>query len=217
MAHRLWTTRRAAIAGGLATIGGIALGQRPSELSPTGKMTIGPFYPLVRPLDQDGDLTLINGVKTAARGRVVHLTGRVLDTAGKPVANAKLELWQANAAGRYAHPADPNPAPLDDGFQGFGVQTTDAEGRYRFKTIKPGAYAIPESDLTRTPHLHFDVQGRATRIVTQMFFPGEALNAADIVLNDYRDQAPFIAKARPAPAGEADALGFDWDIVLLSG
>lgn len=217
MANRLLTSRRAAVAGGLAMIGGIAVGQRPRGLTPTGDMTRGPFYPLDLPLDQDGDLTRINGMKVAARGRVIHLTGRVLDTNGQPVANARLELWQANAAGRYAHPADTSPAPLDDGFQGFGVQTTDAEGRYRFKTIKPAPYAIPGSDLMRTPHLHFDVQGRASRIVTQMHFPGEALNANDIVLNEYRDQAPFIAKARPAPADEPGALAFDWDVVLLSG
>lgn len=214
MAH-LWTTRRAAIAGGLATIGGIAVGQRPSGLKPTGAMTIGPFYPVVRPLDQDGDLTLINGMKTRARGQVINLTGRVLDTEGRPVAGARLELWQCNADGRYQHPTDTSGNPTDDGFQGFGIQQTDAEGRYRFKTIKPAPYLIAgPGSPTRTPHIHFDVSGKRSRIVTQMHFPGEALNAEDIVLSDYRDQAPFIARALPPIANE---LAFDWDVVLRSG
>jgi len=212
----LTRTRREAIGGGLALIGGLAMGSTALALPPTETMTIGPFYPVIRPLDHDGDLTRVNGMKVAAKGDIMHLSGRVLDTNGKPIAGAKVELWQANAAGRYAHPADISAMPLDDGFQGFGIQISDAEGRYRFKTVKPAAYAIPGGQV-RTPHIHFDVQGKGSRIVTQMFFPGEPLNATDFLLKAESDKTTFMASVLPPLADDPAALAYNWDIVLLSG
>jgi protocatechuate 3,4-dioxygenase beta subunit len=183
---------------------------------------MGPFYPITRMLEEDADLTLLKGHAERAHGKVVHLMGRVLDTRGNPVRNAKIELWQANARGRYAHPADVNPAPLDPNFQGFGIQTTDAEGQYRFKTIKPAAYAIGpmNPDVVRPPHIHFDVYGANTRLVTQMYFPGEPENDGDIIFKrlDATERAAATATVLPtAGDAEADSVVLRWDIVLLAG
>src|SRR4030095_7494357 len=108
----------------------------------TPEQIMGPFYPVLKPLDRDSDLTRIVGKRGHAQGQVIHLTGQVRNSKGEPVRGARIEIWQANAKGRYDHPGDINPAPLDPNFQGFGVGVTDAEGRYRFKTIKPAAYPI---------------------------------------------------------------------------
>src|SRR5205809_1232643 len=117
----------------------------------------------------------VTGVQTCALPicEVIHVMGRVLNVEGQPVRGARVELWQANAHGRYTHPSDTNSAPLDPNFEGFAVQTTDAEGRYRFKTIKPGAYPA-NPNWMRPPHLHFEVTGKVNRLVTQLYFPGEA-------------------------------------------
>lgn len=186
---------------------------------PTPTHEIGPFYPVMRPLDADADLTLIEGHTQRAEGRVIHLTGRVLDAQGQPVPGAKIEIWQANAKGRYAHPVDLSPAPLDPNFQGFGKQLTDADGRYRFRTIKPGAYPInPMNPVQiRPPHIHFDVIGRNSRIVTQMYFPDEPENADDLLfgpLTDQEKRALTASVSAPAAGLEPDSLLVRWDIVL---
>ena len=106
----------------------------------TQDQILAPFYPVMKVPDQSGDLTRVRDGLGRAKGPVLNVMGRVLNPAGEPVGGARVEIWQANAAGRYAHPDDTNPAPLDANFEGFGVVTTDAEGRYRFKTIKPAAY-----------------------------------------------------------------------------
>lgn len=185
------------------------------DLSPTPFQTVGPFYPMLRPLDQDGDLTIVGGNKVAAKGQIIEVAGRVLDRHGAPVAGAKVELWQANSFGRYGHPSEPDTGrAADDGFQGYGTQLADAEGRFRFKTVKPGAYPIWNGGPTRTPHIHFDIQGRRDRLITQMYFPGETLNEGDIVLKevDAKERPSVMAKlvdgAQPVWA---------WDIVLSSG
>jgi protocatechuate 3,4-dioxygenase, beta subunit len=123
---------------------------------------------VTRPLDADADLTVIGGGAGHAEGEVIHVMGRVLDARGAPVVGATVEIWQANAKGRYAHPADRNLAPLDPNFQGFGAQLTDGDGQYRFKTIKPAAYPINPMNpqRVRPPHIHFDVSGRDARLVT---------------------------------------------------
>ena len=102
----------------------------------TPPQILGPFYPFMHTPIETGDLT--GGGK--AEGKTLYLSGRVLADNGRPVAGARVEIWQANAHGRYAHPNDENPAPLDEHFQGFAVTVTDAEGRYAFKTVRPTAY-----------------------------------------------------------------------------
>lgn len=209
-------------------LGGVALTQRASSVlgqsvnrQLTPKQTMGPFYPMVRPLDHDADLTLIKGKAGQAQGTVIHVMGRVLDGRGNPVRGAQVELWQANTHGRYDHPRDINPAPLDPNFQGYGTQLTDAEGRYRFKTIKPGAY--PENPTNpnnqRPPHIHFDITDKKQRLVTQMYFPNEPLNETDSIfrrLGSFRDAA--ICKILPPTKElEPDSLIALWDIVLAEG
>ena len=188
-----------------------ALKRTPGEI-------LGPFYPVLKPLDQDADLTVISGKSERAQGQVLHLMGRVLNLKGESVAGARVEIWQANTHGRYDHPSDRNPAPLDPNFQGFAVQFTDAEGRYRFKTIKPGAYpATP--DWMRPPHVHFEVTGKSNRLATQMYFPEEPLNEKDLLLRGLRsNKEGAIAKLLPPTKEiEPDSLIAVWDIVLDKG
>jgi protocatechuate 3,4-dioxygenase beta subunit len=129
-----------------------------------------------------------------------------------------VEIWQTNTHGRYTHPSDTNPAPLDPHFEGFAVQTTDAEGRYRFKTIKPGAYPA-NPNWMRPPHIHFDVTGMSNRVITQMYFPGEPLNDKDLLLQEVRaNKEGLIATVLPStPEVEPDSLIVVWDIVLDKG
>ena len=187
----------------------------------TPNEVLGPFYPVVKPLDQDADLTIIAGGQERAQGKVIHLTGRVLNTKGEPVQGARVEIWQANTFGRYANPADQNlAAPIDPNFQGYGVQITDAEGRYRFKTIKPGPYPVDPKNPTwiRPPHIHFDVTGKTSRMVTQLYFEGEALNEKDLLLQGLgarQNKESVITKLRPPTKDlEPDSLLITWDIFL---
>jgi protocatechuate 3,4-dioxygenase beta subunit len=141
------------------------------ERPPTPRMTEGPFYPRSFPKDSDGDLTRVAGRGDVAQGDVLDVTGRIVDRSGKPRAGARVEVWQCDATGHYHHVGY---GEGDAGFQGFGAVTTDAEGRYAFRTIKPVPYP------GRTPHIHFAVlEGGKRRLVSQMFIEGEAGNARD--------------------------------------
>ena len=204
-------------AGGLAVSGrfGAALAQ---ALKATPGEILGPFYPVIKRVEQGADLTVIPGKPGRAAGEVIHVMGRVLTVEGQPVRGARVELWQANAHGRYTHPSDTNPAPLDPNFEGVAVQTTDAEGRYRFKTIKPGAYPVTPSWM-RPPHLHFEVTGKVNRLVTQMYFPGEPLNDKDLLLQKLRaNRDGALAKVLPPTADvEPESRLVVWDIVIDKG
>src|SRR5881296_425549 len=169
------------LSGALSSVFAQALKRTPGEI-------LGPFYPVLRSVEKAADLTTIPGKPGRAAGQVIHVMGRVVNVEGQPVKGARIELWQANTHGRYTHPSDKNPAPLDPNFEGFAVQSTDAEGRYRFKTIKPGAYPTNVASWVRPPHLHFEVTGKVNRLVTQMYFPGEALNDKDLLLQGLRNR-----------------------------
>jgi len=188
------------------------------ELKRTPGEILGPFYPVLRSVERIADLTTAPGKPGRAAGQVIYVMGRVINVHGQPVKGARVELWQANAHGRYTHPSDTNPAPLDPSFEGFAVQDTDAEGRYRFKTIKPGAYPATASWM-RPPHLHFEITGRINRVITQMYFPGEPLNDKDLLLQNVRgNKEGLIAKVLPPTSDvEPDSRIVVWDVVLDKG
>ncbi len=169
---------------------------------------------------EDADLT--TGHAGEPLGERIIVTGRVLDDGGRPVENALLEIWQANAAGRYLHDGDQHPAPLDPNFTGAGRVLTDGEGRYRIVTVKPGAYPWQNHpNAWRPAHIHFSVFGRAftQRLVTQMYFPGDPLFAHDPIFNSVRDPAArerLVARFDLETTEPEWALGYVWDIVLRS-
>lgn len=208
--------RRQLIGGGAAFVS-VSAAAAAQPLVATSDQMLGPFYPVVRPADEDADLTRIRGRSQPARGNPINVLGRVLDVKGNPVRNARLEIWQANAVGRYAHPGDSaNPAPVDPNFQGFATIHTDRDGGFRFRTIKPGAYPIG-GGMMRTPHIHVDVTGRNERLTTQMYFPGEPLNEKDVVLLTASSKASVISRLADPLSGDPNTPAFAWDIVLAVG
>lgn len=149
----------------------------------------------------DADLTRNGRVNGLPLGERILVTGRVTDDQGRPVPDTMIELWQANAAGRYGHRSDRHDAPLDPNFRGAGRTVSDADGYYRFLTIRPGAYPWGNHpNAWRPNHLHFSLfgQGFASRLVTQMYFPGDPLLELDPIFN-----------ATPAPARKLLVAGFD--------
>jgi protocatechuate 3,4-dioxygenase beta subunit len=178
----------------------------------------GPLLGSERATATDTDLTTGHGGEPI--GERIIVTGRVLDSDGRAVPDTLIEIWQANAAGRYAHRVDDHPAPLDPHFGGAGRCMTDSQGRYRFVTIKPGAYPWRNHlNAWRPAHIHFSLFGQAftQRLITQMYFPGDPLFAQDPIFNSVPDP-----KARERLIARFDldvtepdwALGFHWDIVL---
>jgi protocatechuate 3,4-dioxygenase beta subunit len=155
-----------------------------------------------------------------ALGQLIRISGRVLDEDGRPVRGAIVEIWQANAAGRYYNPLDTRDAPLDPNFVGNGRVATDAEGRYRFFTIKPGAYPVPSPGRWwRPPHVHFSVLGPSSlsRLVTQMYFPGDPLNPLDRLLNALPDPAArerLVARQTDPREVDGEWLDFAFTMVL---
>ncbi len=155
------------------------------------------------------------------QGERIVVTGRVLEENGRPVRNTLVEIWQANAGGRYKHEGDRHPAPLDPSFSGAGRCLTDDEGRYQFVTVKPGAYPWGNHpNAWRPAHIHFSLFGRAfsSRLVTQMYFPGDPLFEFDPIMSS----VPANARDRLVANFELDltqpewALGYRFDIVLRS-
>ncbi len=153
-----------------------------SRLSITPNEIEGPFYPLVAQKDQDFDLTTIEGHEQQALGQHILIVGSVVDTEGNPIEDATVDLWQANAAGRYAHPHDSNSAPLDKHFQGWAIVPSGKNGEFTFKTVLPGAYPVSNS-WVRPPHIHFKVTKTGyIDLTTQMYFPEQPLNNDDRLL-----------------------------------
>jgi protocatechuate 3,4-dioxygenase, beta subunit len=183
----------------------------------TPPQIVGPFYPISERPDLTADLARPSGSAAEAQGQLLYVTGRVLTSSGEPVPLARIDVWQANAAGKYRHPSDTNPAPLDPNFRGFARLITDASGRYSFRTIKPGRYPTAEGDI-RPPHIHFAVEGRFDRLVTQLYFAGETENQTDRWLNAApRPERLIVTLHAPAPHLESHALVAHFDIVLPSG
>jgi len=215
--HRFRVSRRQLLRTGAAALAGIAAptgAATAAKLLLTPEQSLGPFYPDRLPLDTDNDLVTIKGGGNAA-GQITHVAGRVLDANGRPIAGARVEIWQCDVNGRYIHTGDSEPGPRDRNFQGYGATVTGADGGYHFRTIRPVPYS------TRTPHIHFAVKGPGDgRLITQMYVKGEARNADDYPLSritDPRAREAVIVALDPAPELEPDALAGRFDIVLGAG
>jgi len=173
------------------------------DRAPTPRMTEGPFYPNAFPKDVDADLTHIDGRAGAAQGTILDVSGHVVDRAGRPRTGARVEIWQCDATGSYHHVGG---IVGDENFQGFGFATTDAEGRYAFRTIKPVPYP------GRTPHIHFTVlENNRRRLTSQMFIEGEPGNARDGLYRSLGEGARLVTmRLENAGAGLRGSL----DVVL---
>jgi protocatechuate 3,4-dioxygenase, beta subunit len=180
--------------------------------------TTGPVFGHSDLAPTDNDLTMHH--MGPALGERILVRGRVLDGNGRPVSNSLIEIWQANAAGRYAHKKDNHPAPLDPNFTGTGRAMTDENGFYNFITIKPGAYPWGNhANAWRPAHIHFSLFGPAfvTRLVTQMYFPGDPLLAYDPIVQsipDERSRQRLVSKFDLETTKPDWALGYRFDIVL---
>ena len=208
MTDRPDPTRRMLLA---STLSLTALGVAAPALAAAARtptQTRGPFYPVRYPLDSDNDLVRVKGRATQALGQVTHLAGRVLDTSGRPLAGARVEIWQCDANGVYHHPGDSG--ARDANFQGYGRVTSARDGGYRFRTIKPVPYP------GRTPHIHFAVKPPGFReLVTQMYIDEHPLNESDwLYRRAARAGGTITAPFRPAPEIERGALRAHFNIVI---
>jgi protocatechuate 3,4-dioxygenase, beta subunit len=185
----------------------LTLTERTGPFDLAKRLNIGPL-----------DMSRSNG--TRAVGQLISVKGRVMDEDGSPMAGAVIELWQANAAGKYIHAVDNHQAPIDPNFTGQGRLVTNEAGEYEFFSIKPGAYPVLESGWWwRPPHIHFSIFGVSwmDRYMTQIFFPGEPLNETDLLLNgvpdrDTRDRLIF--KFGDTTMGDVSSIGYNLDFVL---
>jgi len=190
------------------------------ELPHTLSERTGPGPAVSALSSEDTDLTQNMAAGGEAIGERIIVTGQVLDERGAPVPNTLIEVWQANAAGRYRHRVDQHHAPLDPNFLGFGRCLTDADGVYRFVTLRPGAYPWENHENAwRPPHIHFSLFGASwiSRLVTQMFFPGDPLLERDPIFNSVPTDAArerLIARYAHDITQPRFALGYRFDVVL---
>lgn len=195
----------AMVAGSALWPGEHARAQAARRLTP--RQTEGPFYPVELPRDSDFDL-LRNGSLQYGQGQPAWIEGNVIDIDGRPVAGALVEIWQCDGAGHYHHPGDGNRA--DGAFQGFGKVQVDADGRYRFRTIRPVAYT------GRAPHIHVKVKlGSRTVLTTQLYVQGDPANARDSAWRNLRDDADRAAVTAPFLPG-GDGLRANYTIVVAA-
>lgn len=216
--------RREFILGGLgALITSRGLAQPPTgpRLVVTPPQIEGPFYPYDHASETDSDLVRLGTDDAPALGQVVHLLGIVRAPSGRPYRNVTVELWQADARGKYRHPADTAAPARDPNFQGYGRAVTDEVGGFRFRTIRPPAYLIdPSRTDRRAPHFHLAVSTRGVRrLTTQLYIGGEPLNETDHWLHMVADPAQRAALVRPMEDGtalERNARRIQYDIVMIA-
>lgn len=206
-------SRRWLLGGGLALLAGgpSARRARAAALVPTPSQSQGPFYPATWSGEVDSDLVRIGGQPRRAYGQVAHVMGRVLGRDGRPLAGVQVEIWQADALGRYHHPRERRQG-ADPYFQGYGRMTVGADGAYHFRTLKPVPYP------GRPPHIHFRLSRPGVALLTtQMYLAGEPRNARDPLfsrIDDAEQRRRLLVDLVPAPALEAGALAGRFDIVL---
>jgi protocatechuate 3,4-dioxygenase beta subunit len=182
-----------------------------AALALTPRQSAGPFYPNQPLLDDDNDLTRVPGRDGQASGIISDLGGRVLDQNGRPLVGARIEIWQCDANGRYRHSGDRRDVEPDPAFQGFGKTLTDAEGRYRFRTIRPVPYP------GRTPHIHAAVfREGAEPFVTQIYVAGEARNADDFLFRRIPSEVRHLATADFQAGAAGEPQRADFDFILAS-
>lgn len=187
----------------------LPLARAAGEWLPTPRQTAGPFYPRTLPLDADNDLVQIAGRNGVAAGEHTNVYGRVLGVGGQPIDGAKVEIWQCDANGRYHHPDDGNDAELDENFQGYGSTLSDAEGRYRFRTIKPVPYP------GRTAHIHFRITTAAEQqLTTQLYVRGESGNPGDGIFRRLGEQAERVLADFVPNDDDSAVLMARFDIVI---
>lgn len=203
--------RRRLLQASAGSVAGVALPAWAADLVSTPLQMKGPFYPLEFPLDQDNDLVTVKGRSRVAYGQVTNVGGRVLDVGGKPMAGVRIEIWQVNGHGRYHHEGDDSDKPLDPNFQGYGTAVSDANGGYRFRTVRPLAYP------GRAPHIHFALARQDFgNFTTQMYVAGAPENERDFLLSRIRDRRAresLVVTLAPGPTGE---LAGQFDIVLAA-
>ena len=203
-------TRRKFI--GLLAAGSVAssrAGAAAELLRATPRQTAGPFYPGEFPLDSDNDLVQVTGRSGIAKGVVSNVYGRIVDVEGRPINGAKVEIWQCDANTRYHHIDDSNPAELDENFQGYGFTASDADGRYRFRTIKPVKYP------GRTPHIHFRVTSAGKEeLTTQMYVRGEPGNESDRIFRSLGEQRERALVEFVASDDDSAAMMARFDVVI---
>jgi protocatechuate 3,4-dioxygenase beta subunit len=205
--------RAALSAYGLAVVGVQVPAAAVAQLLRTPQQTRGPFYPTQLPLDRDNDLVTVAGRPGTAKGDVADVSGRILNERGRPIPNARVEIWQCDANGRYRHPWDRRDVPLDPNFQGYGQFITGPVGVYRFRTIKPVPYP------GRAPHIHFAISGPDFEpLITQMYVAGAPENDRDSLLNGIPDAAARQRLTVPfeRPPAQGGALVARFDVVLAA-
>lgn len=176
------------------------------------------FVPFVSDLpglkSGENDLTLIEPGRAQADGEVIDISGRVMDEFGRPLRQTLIEIWNANRWGRYAHIKDPAIERLDPNFLGFGRALTDEQGRYHFRTIRPGSY-LARADIGRwrPAHVHFSIRGGSARLVTQMYFRNDPNLAGDPMFNLLGDAQPLHFANENGKGGGGESL-YNWDIVV---
>jgi protocatechuate 3,4-dioxygenase beta subunit len=194
------------------------LEQEAKFLPRTPSEELGPMYPVGKPDDRGTDLVRSATTGKDVEGQILYVRGQVKDLTGAPVPGAEVEIWHADPHGRYPHPCDLNPAPLDPSFSGWAKITTDKEGRFRLRSTKPGPYPTSTPGWWRPPHIHFQVTTPHDRLITQMYFPREELNGQDELLTRHRrlkQDDRVTARVLPLEGGmEKDALYIEFDIVL---
>ena len=185
-----------------------------SALALTARQTLGPFYPVEPPAKRDNDLTHVMDSPSVAEGTITDLEGRVVDANGHPIAGARVEIWQCDVNGRYRHPRERGTQRADPGFEGFGHDYTDADGHYRFRTIRPAPYP------GRTPHIHYAIfTGSERLLVTQMYVEGDPGNSSDLLygrLSPEQQQTVTIPLS-PAVLDSGAELSGRFDIVIATG
>jgi protocatechuate 3,4-dioxygenase beta subunit len=179
----------------------------------TPRESAGPFYPIADQQDNDSDLTRVVGSSNVARGQIIIVEGFVVDNEGRALADVAVEIWQANDAGRYAHPSDTNPAALDPNFQGWALTRSDKHGGFRFKTIMPGAYSVA-ANWQRPPHIHYKIFKRGyAALTTQMYFLNHPLNKTDALIARQSSATQRLMMAsQSAPKDHLDV--YEYQIVL---